>query len=420
MILLPEVAVYEVEQRSARNQRRAVGTYFGLVGVAVGVWVARIPEIQARLKLDDGRLGLVLLMTAIGALVAMPLTGILARRFGTQMLAWGSAALVCVLLPLIPWAPTVPALMAVFAAYGAVTGIYGVVVNAMAVELETAQARPILSTFHGLFSLGGLVGAMIAAGCLAWPLGPITSLGLASAGIGVTYLVAGPWLPAAVIRGRDQPREEGEGARARWSWPPRRLILLGGFAFCGLVGEGSMGDWSAVYLRRTLGASATVASLGYAAYSLGMTTGRFAGDTLSSRVGDVLLLRLGACLAAVGLGGAVATGHPLAAILGFTLVGGGLANAVPILYRAAARTPGIEPVAGIATTSTVGYFGFLAGPPVIGLIASRTTLGVALGCVAVAIGLIAVSGRLVQPPTMADPETQGLRPVEVLAGERDA
>ena len=382
----------------SNKPRLAVGAYFWLIGVAVGVWVARIPEIQQRLGLDDGRLGLVLLMSAGGALVAMPLTRLLAQRCGTRAVAWASAALVCGLLPLIPGSPNVPSLMAVFAVYGAASGVLGVVVNAMAVDLETTEGRPILSTFHGLFSLGGLVGSLIAAGCLAWPVAPVPALVGAAVGIAALYLVAGPWLPAAEIRangGKVHPA----GVKVGRNLPPARLVLLGGFAFLGLVGEGSMGDWSAVFLRGSLGASATLAGLGYAAYSGGMTVGRFSGDALSGRVGDVALLRGGAILAALGLGGAVAVGHPIAAIVGFALVGGGLANAVPVLYRAASRTPGVEPVSGIATTSTVGYLGFLAGPPLIGMIAGWTTLGTALGCVAMAIGLIAVGGRLVRPPT---------------------
>ncbi len=385
----------ELTSMVSKGQRRAVGAYFGLIGVGVGVWVARIPEIQAKLRIDDGHLGVVLLMSAAGALVAMPLAGRLASRFGPRSMAWVSAGLVCMLLPMIPWASSQVALMGVFAVYGASTGILGVVVNALAVHVEENQGRPVLSTYHGLFSLGGLAGASLAAGCLAWGIEPISSLIGASAGIAAAYLFAAPWLPEANLDPKAGRVGFGDGPPRRWSWPARRLIVLGGFAFLGLVGEGSMGDWSAVYLRRSLGASASLAGLGYAAYSLGMTTGRFSGDFLSRRLGDVVLLRQGACLASLGLLASVLVGRPLASVAGFILVGAGLANAVPILYRAAARTPGVEPVAGIATTSTVGYLGFLAGPPLIGLIASRATLGFALGFVALSIGLIAVGGRVV-------------------------
>ena len=193
--------------------------------------------------------------------------------------------------------------------------------------------------------------------------------------------------------------------------------MLGGLAFLGLMGEGAIGDWSAVYLRRTLGAAPAVAGLSYAAYSLGMTVGRFAGDRLTRRLGDMTLLRVGASLATGGLILAVALGHPTWAIVGLCLVGLGLANAVPILHRAASQTPGVEPVAGIAVTSTVGYLGFLAGPPLIGKIAHDTTLGTALVVVAGAIGIIALGGGLVGRP--ARPAQRGFANPQPAKVERD-
>ena len=374
-----------------------MGICFWLIGVTVGVWVARIPEIQRRLALDDGRLGFVLLMSALGALVAMPIAGRLAPRAGSRFLVWLSAGCTCVTLPLIAWAPTPGTLMVVFAIYGASTGIHGVAINALGVDVEQGYGRPILSGFHGLFSLGGLMGSLIAAGCLAGSIAPLPSLLGATLGIACLYLVAAPFLPTTTIRPASTSTGPPEGKLSlfRRSSAGGRLVALGGFAFLGLMGEGSMGDWSAVYLDRSLHAAPALASLGYAAYSLGMTSGRFAGDRLTRRLGDMGLLRVGASLAVVGLCLAVGLGRPIPAVVGFTLVGLGLANAVPILYRAASRTPGVEPVAGIALTSTVGYLGFLVGPPLIGLIAARTTLGTALGVVAAAIAIVALGGGVV-------------------------
>lgn len=385
-----------VDPAAWRRPRWSVAAYFGLLGVMVGVWVARIPEIQARLGLDDGRLGVALLMSAAGATGAMPLTGRLAARVGTRALAWGSAGGAVALLPLIAWAPSRAALMAVLLAYGATTGIFGVVVNAMAVEVERRIGRPVLSTFHGLFSLGCLVGASIAAACMARGLGPLASLVGAAAGIALAFLLAAPALPAASI-GPAGGATAGPARATRR--PDLRLLGLGALAFLGLVGEGSMGDWSAVYLHRELGASAALAALGYAAYSLGMTAGRFLGDRLSGRLGDGLLLRGGAALASAGLFATVGVGHPAPAVAGLALVGLGLANAVPVLYRAAARTPGVDPVAGISVTSSVGYLGFLAGPTAIGQVSARSDLGTALALVAVAVGAIALGGLCVGPST---------------------
>ena len=338
----------------------------------------------------------------------MPITGRLAPWIGARRLAWGSSATTCLLLPLIAWAPTPETLMVVFALYGGSTGIQSVVINTLGVEVERAYGRPILSGFHGLFSLGGLMGSILAVGCLAGSIAPVPSLIGAACGVGFLYLVGARWLPATAINRPTPTAEGGWLAVGRRSEARNSLILLGAFAFLGLMGEGSMGDWSAVYLRKSLRAAPALAGLGYAAFSLGMTTGRFAGDRLTRRLGDVGLLRVGASLATAGLLLAVGLGRPIPAIIGFTLVGLGLANAVPILYRAAARTPGIEPVAGIALTSTVGYLGFLVGPPLIGLIAARTTLGLALMVVATAVAIIALGGGVVGvargEPSSTNPE----------------
>ena len=249
---------------------------FLILGGAVGSWVARIPEVQSALGLGDAALGLALLMSALGALVAMPAAGRAAPRVGTRRLAWGAAAAMCALLPLIPLAPSRRALMAALGLYGAATGVLGVAINALAVHVEGRIGRPILSSFHGLFSLGALAGSALAAALAALEVGPAASL----AGAAVVLLAA---LLAVMRRLPDAPT----GRRARGMCRPRReLVLLGGLAFLGFVGEGAMADWGAIYLRRSLGAPVWVAALGFAAYSLGMTAVRFLGDRLSRAVGD--------------------------------------------------------------------------------------------------------------------------------------
>ena len=373
------------QDSEAGAHRIAVGVLFLILGGAVGSWVTRIPEVQAALGLGDAALGLALLMSAIGALVAMPAAGRAAHRVGTRRLAVGAAAAMCALLPLIPLAASRWALMAALGAYGAATGVLGVAINALAVHVEGRIGRPILSSFHGVFSLGMLAGSAGAAALAALDVGPAASLAGAAALLLAALLGATTRLPEA-------PAGPRPGGRGR---PRRGLVLLGGLAFFGLVGEGAMADWSAVYLRQSLAAPAWVAALGFAGYSLGMTAARFLGDHLSRAAGDPALLRGGAGLAAAGLGGALAVRHPAAAIAGFGLVGAGLANVIPVLYRAAARVPGVAPVAGIATTSTVGYLGFLAGPPVIGAVADTTSLSAALALVAGAIALVAVGGGVV-------------------------
>ena len=368
-----------------RAYRAAIGAYFLTVGLIVGSWVTRIPEIQATLQLRDGMLGLVLLMSAVGALISMPLAGRLAPRLGTRRLARITGVLICAVCPFIALAPGPATLMLALAVYGASSGSVCVASNALAVHVEGLAGRPILSAFHGLFSLGCLLGASAASGLAALGVGPLASLVGAAALLMGVVLIAGRWLPEAPLA----PATEGLSA------PPRALLILGALAFLGLVGEGAMGDWSAVYLKRSLATTESLAALGFAAFSLGMTGGRFAGDRLAHTLGDAGLLRGGAALAAFGLGGALLLAHPAAAIVGFALVGLGLSNAVPILYRAAARVPGVAPVAGIATASTIGYLGFLAGPPAIGLASEFASLPVALALVVASVAVVAAGGGLV-------------------------
>ena len=380
-----------------RLQRAAVGTFFFALGGAVGSWVSRIPEVQSALKIGEGTLGVALLMSAVGGLIAMPLAGALAPRVGTRNLATLASLMMCVMLPMIAVAPKAWVLMIILGVYGASTGVMGVTINALAVHVEGLVGRPILSSFHALFSLGCLVGAGIASRLVELGISPLTSLGGAGVVLGMSILIALVKLPTASAGSKTKGLKR----------PPLGLVILGALAFLAFVGEGSMADWSALYLQKSLAATPSVAALGFAAYSLGMTTVRFMGDRLTRILGDEAVIRGGAGLAAVGLACALILRHPTAAIVGFSLVGAGLANVVPILFRAASRVQGIAPVVGIATASTVGYFGFLTGPPVIGMVAEGSSLTIALGIVTIAIACVAAAGGVVRnekPPRGIDPD----------------
>ncbi|WP_435017477.1 MFS transporter [Tundrisphaera sp. TA3] len=385
--------------RADHIARVAVGVPFLALGLAVGSWLARLPEVKAGLGLDNGSLGLALLASSAGALFSMPMAGRLAPRLGAKRLAVASSLGMCLILPVIPAAGSVAALVAALAAYGATTGVMGVTVNSLAVQVEGRIGRPILSSFHALFSLGCLVGAFVASWLVEARVGPVESLAGTSALLALALGAASFGMP-------DAPARAPEKARAR---PRRELVILGGLAFLGFVGEGSMGDWGAIYLEEILGTTKAVAALGFAAYSLGMTAGRFGGDWLARVLGDERLLRAGATLSTLGLIGALASRQPLVATAGFALVGLGLANAVPILFRAASRVPGVEPVAGIAMASTIGYFGFLVGPPAIGKVAQVSSLPAALGLVAASIAVVAIGGGIVRSfaqPAKASRETR--------------
>jgi hypothetical protein len=256
--------------------------------------------------------------------------------------------------------------------------------NAQAVAVERRLRRPIMSWFHGMWSVGGLVGAGLAALALHAGLSPLAHATAAA-------LIAGLGC-ALAMRALLPPDEDVRGEGPRLVRPAGALLGLGVLAALALLAEGAIADWSAVYLRRWLLTSASVAALGFAAFQTTMAAGRFAGDRLASRVGDAVLLRGSAALAASALAVALLVAHPLAAVAGCAAVGLGLSNCIPVLFRTAAQVPGVAASQGIAAVGSAGYLGFLCGPPLIGFAAEAMGLPLALGLVVLALALIAAVG----------------------------
>ena len=366
-----------------------VGTVFFLNGFVLASWVPYIPLVKRVHGLGDGTLGGVLLAMAVGAVAVLPLAGWLVSRVGSRDVTLLAAATLAMALPLPVLAPSAALVAAALALLGAANATLDVAMNAQGVAVEAALGRPLLSSFHGLFSLGGLVGAGVAVGTM--------STGVAAAAH-VVAVTLGSLATLIAMRNALLPAPPSDTARGPvFAWPPRRLLGLGGLSFCALLAEGAMGDWSAVYLHEDLGASPALAGAGFAAFSLAMAMGRFSGDHLTARLGPVRVLRLSGGLAAVGLAAALVVGRPESAIVGAGLVGLGLANSVPVLFGAAGRMPGIAPGTALAAVATTGYGGFLAGPPALGLVADAVGLPAALGLVALACALIGMGAGLVRP-----------------------
>jgi MFS family permease len=371
---------------SHTRSRIAVATVFFANGAGLASWVPHIPMVQATLGLGPSVLGLALLAMAVGALVGIPLSGWATARIGSRTIVRLVALVFFLALPLPVLAPSLPALVVALFVLGAGNGALDVSMNAQAVAIEARAPRPIMSSLHGMWSLGGLTGAGFAAAALAAGVSPahhvvaaVILFGGATA-LAVTQLLP----PSADVAGDDR----------RFARPTRAVVGLGVIAFLGLLVEGAMGDWSAVYLQRTLGTTSATAALGFAAFSLTMAAGRFAGDALVARFGNERVIRRSTGAAALGLGIALVASNPLAAIAGFACVGFGIANLIPIVFRAAGGLAGVAPSEGIAAVGTFGYVGFLAGPPTIGLVAEATALPAALGLLVVALAWIAVGARL--------------------------
>ena len=381
-------AIASASVSSVMRARIAVAAIFFLNGVSVASWVVRIPDVQQALTLSAGTLGLALLGAAAGALVAMPFAGRLVSRHGSRAVTVGAALAYAATLALPAVAPSLILLIAALFINGAANGSLNVAMNAQASTVERVHGRPIMSSFHALFSGGGLAGAagggMIAAG------GASAQLHLAVVGgvmIALVVVAARAMLPASAEWHPPEAEAEAgdEGAR-----PGRRVILLGVLAFSVLFAEGAMGDWSAVYLRDVAGAGPGLAASGYAAFSIAMALGRVVGDHLTARVGATRMVGFGALLATAGIALALFDPSTRAIAIGFGAVGAGLATAFPSVLTAASRVPGMKAGAGIAAVATLGYTGLLAGPPLIGFVAQMTNLRGGMAAVGMACLLTAV------------------------------
>ncbi len=380
------------DARELRLARGAVAATFFFNGASFASWVVRIPAVQSRLGLDAGRLGVVLLGHAVGALIAMPLAGALAARRGSRLATRASALAYALFLVLPPLAPSALLLALALVVLGAAEGALNVTMNAQAAEVERRYGRPIMSSFHALYSVGGLLGASLGGFAAARGIGPVPHLAAAALVTLVVTTLGGPRYLAGDAGGARGPL---------FARPSRALLALGAVSLCVAFGEGAVADWSAVFLRDVTGAGAGLAAAGFAAFSLTMAAGRFAGDWSVARIGAERLVRYGGALTAAGAAVALGVATPWAAVAGFGLVGAGLATLFPIVVTTAGRMTAGTAGAAIAAIATLGHAGYIAGPPLVGLLANAVTLRVALGLIVVAGLAIAAGGRAVRTTTAA-------------------
>lgn len=370
-----------------RSARLAVAVVFFVSGAGIANWVARIPAIQQKLGLSNSALGVALLGTAVGSLLAMPTTGWLIARVGSRPVTKLAALAYCMALPLPTLAPNLPLLTSALMVVGALFGALDVAMNAQAIAVEQRYRLPIMSSFHGLYSVGGMVGA--ACGGLVASLGVNPKAHLLGTALLLEMLVV-------LASRRLLPTDvESVTTGPTFALPTRSLLNLGILAFCILLSEGAMADWSAVYLRQTLGTGPGLAASGYAVFSLAMAVCRLTGDRLTQHLGPVWMVRFGGTIAATGMGLSLVIAQPFATLIGFASVGVGLSCLVPIVFSAAGRTPGTTPGLALAAVTTTGYCGLLCGPPLIGFVADFLNLRVALGIVVVMSAMSAVLARTV-------------------------
>ena len=379
-----------------QSARVGVAILFFLNGMSFATWATRIPAVQARLALTPGELGLALFGTAAGALVAMNLSGYLAARFGSRSVTTIAALSLCLMLPLLALAPTLPALVTTLVLFGASNGSMDVAMNTQGVAVERQYGRPILNSFHACYSFGGLVGALVGGFVASHGIAPLPHfLGIALLCTILTLSAARSLLPT---------HTDAQRTGVAFARPTRAILALGLVAFCVVLGEGAIADWSAIYLNGTLRTGAGLAAAGYAAFSVVMAVGRGVGDPLTARLGPRTMVRLGGLVAALGLTLALVVNWIPIALLGFGLVGAGFSVVFPLTLSAAGRTSKQAAGSAIAAVATCGYVGFLIGPPVIGFVADVLSLRTALGFVVVLSLCAAVFARAVggDKPTSND------------------
>ncbi|MEU5363803.1 MFS transporter [Streptomyces sp. NPDC005925] len=374
-------------QREVKRARYAVAAVFAVHGAVTGSFATRVPWIQDHAGASAGQLGLALAFPALGASVAMPLAGSVSHRFGARNALRGLIALWTLSLILPSLAPNLLTLCLALFTYGATAGMADVAMNALGVEVENRLGRSIMSGLHGMWSAGALVGS--AAGTLAAHLGADARLHhvLAAAVLTVLGATACAWV-------LDLQPAEDEEAPPRFALPPRSALLIGAVGFCAVFAEGASLDWSAVYLRDRLEASAALAAACTTGFTLTMALARLAGDKVVDRFGAVRTVRASGVLAVLGGLLVVVSGHPAVAMAGFALMGLGIAVVVPLCFAAAGRS-GPRPSQAIAGVATITYTSGLVAPGAIGGLAQATSLVVSFGLVTLlACGVAGFAGVL--------------------------
>jgi len=386
----------------APSPRLGVSLFFGINGFLSANWIARIPAVVDKLDISKASLGTLLLLFAVGAIVAFPVSGRATGTRGSAPVTTVFGLLFCATVPLLGLAPNAWWLAAALIVYGIGNGGLDVAMNAQGVEIERATGTRIMGSLHGFFSLGSLIGAGTGALAAHLDLGLEWHLTLLAVAGFLTLLWAATGLIPDVTRA-DSTAERSGG----FMIPPRILWPLGIIAFCTALGEGAMADWSALYLNDHLGSSASVAAIGYFVFSLTMLTGRFLGDAVVARVGPVRVIRACAIIATFGLLFGIAIDQVWSILIGFAAVGLGLSIVIPLVYGAAGNTPGIPGGRGVASVATIGYTGFLAGPAVLGWIAEGTSLRVAMLIVALLSGVVIVMANQADPTRRASSRSAG-------------
>lgn len=348
---------------------RSIGFLFAVGSLLLGIWAAAIPQIKTRLGFSDATLGLTLLLAPVGALTGVIVSSFLFKKIQVgKWLLLGNLLYCCVFIAQVAALNPVMLWISLFLT-GLIGFLNGVSTNAIVDQLEKKENRHLMSTSHGMYSLGGFVSAGLAAIFYSFQINPLWQILVVATGLMIILL-----LQKDNYLSYTGYIQSDTGFRL----PSGSVVGLAFICFVTFMGEGCVADWSAIYLKEGLGSSKAAAGLGFAGFSIAMAFGRLNGDTWIPKVGSKRMAITGSLVAASGFLLAIGLNSIYTAILGFTLIGIGFSCVVPILFSAATKVPGVSPVSGISAVASGGLLGFLAGPSIIGLVAEQYSVGAGL------------------------------------------
>lgn len=348
-----------------RFNRIAVSAFFFIAGFTFASWASRIPDIKSYLHLSDAGLGGVLFALPLGLMVSMPFSGYLVAKFGSRRIVIITALCYPLTLILLGIAPSILSLSVFLFVFGFWGNLFNISVNTQAIGVEALYGRSIMASFHGLWSLAGFSGAALGTLMVALHLSPF---------IHYCIVCVTAWLLLLAAFRYTLPHQDQDNAQPIFAKPDSSIFKLGLIAFGCLVCEGTMFDWSGVYFQKVVQVPAAFTTLGYVAFMSSMAAGRFIADWLVTKFGVKTMLQGSGVIITLGLLTAVLFPYILPATIGFLLVGLGVSSVVPLVYGLAGKSTTLLPGVALAAVSTIGFLGFLVGPPLIGFIAGASSL----------------------------------------------
>lgn len=354
--------------------RLAVGSIFFIQGLTFASWASRIPTIQQSLRLSEAALGGVLLSLPVGLLASLPLSGYMVSKFGSRKIVMVSAVLYALMLTLIGVSTNVMLLVSVLFLFGFTGNMLNISVNTQAVTVEKMYGKSIMASFHGLWSLAGFSGASLGTLMIGMKVSPAYHFSFVAMLVVFVIFISSRFIV------RDEMQQDTSGPL--FVKPDKSLLILGVIAFCTLICEGAMFDWSGVYFKKVVLAREEWIGAGYAAFMSTMALGRFIADRFTTRFGLKRTIKASGLLIFSGLVLSVVYPYLSTAIIGFMLVGFGVSSVVPLVYGAAGKSEIMPAGMAITAVSTIGFFGFLFGPPLIGLVAGISSLQISFSIIA--------------------------------------